>query len=156
MKIHGWKGPDAATKPLVSPRLPRHKEWTEKAEKERNPPASTDIWLLRGNSQGTKEPHAFAFSPPSKPQQAGLLTCCLARTKLHAYTPHASPNIFLHLFSIRPLLQQYSGSPPRTPYWPDSVLSSNDWSGYLIPLITCQYWPHCVASTSFQHSSYRN
>jgi len=31
MKIHGWEGPNAATKPLVPPCLPCHKEWTERA-----------------------------------------------------------------------------------------------------------------------------
>lgn len=156
MKIHGWEGPDAATKPLVSPRLPRHKEWTEKAEK-RNSPASTDIWLLRGDNQVVKEPHGFAFSPSSKLQQAGLLPCCLARTKLHAHTPpHANPDTSPHLFSTLPPLQQFSGSPPWTSSCPHSVLSPREWNGYLIPLITCQYWPHFVASASFQHSSYKN
>lgn len=32
MKIHGWEGPNAATKPLVPPCLPCHKEWTKKAK----------------------------------------------------------------------------------------------------------------------------
>lgn len=42
-------------------------------KRKRNPPAFTDTWWLRGDNQGMKD--AFAFSPSSKPQQAGLLTC---------------------------------------------------------------------------------
>jgi hypothetical protein len=46
MKIHGWEGPNAATKPLVSPCLPGHKERTKNNKKQK-----------KQNKQETKTNH---------------------------------------------------------------------------------------------------
>lgn len=106
------------------------KSGLKRQKNRRNPPASTDIWFLREDNQGTKETLCF---PSSKPQRAGWLTCCLTRTKLHAHTPHMQTPTLPSTFSAHSLLSS-SSLEVLHGHLPGQTLSSNEWSGYLIPL----------------------